>query len=62
MPSHILFGSYEWHLFHNVGLAKHSAQIFMSEYRRSGLDLYLNYAIAETRKALKLKKLIRGIQ
>jgi hypothetical protein len=62
MHSHILFGSFEWHMHHNFALAKHAAKVFMSEYRRSGKDFYLNYAIAETCKALKLKRIIKDMQ
>ena len=62
MQSNILFGSFEWHVHHNFKLAKHSAQVFMAEYYRSGRDFYLNYAIADTRKALKLLQIIKGLQ
>jgi hypothetical protein len=58
----MLFASYEWHVHHNFKQAKYAAQVFMAEYRRSGKNFYLNYAIAETCKALKLKKLIKGMQ
>jgi hypothetical protein len=62
MPSHILFGSAEWHLWHNLQLSKRHARIAIDEYRRTGLGWWLQYAIECTCRALNLKKRIRGFQ
>jgi hypothetical protein len=54
------FGSHQWHVFHNMELAKSAARIYMAEYRRSRKHFYLAFAIDKTCEALKLKQQIRG--
>jgi len=57
----MLFGSYEWHLHHNLELSKRNAQVSMFNFRTTKIDFYLNHAIQHTCKSLKLKKQIKAL-
>jgi hypothetical protein len=57
----MMFGSYQWHLHQNLALSKQAAQIYMSEYIRSGKHFCLQFAIESTCRALRIKKQIRGM-
>lgn len=54
------FGSYEWHLHHNLALSKEKAQRWMNDYRTNHAHFKLVAAIECTRMALIIKKQIRS--